>query len=102
MPSDFAFKAMNTFHRGLLRLSGGRVGWKASDMPVLKLTTTGRKTGRSQTLQGKPAQPMRARVATPEERSRLWPCVVADHKNYAGYQTRTTREIPLVLLERKV
>ena len=25
--------------------------------------------------------------------------VIADHQNYAGYQTRTTREIPLVLLE---
>jgi len=23
----------------------------------------------------------------------------ADHKNYAGYQTKTEREIPLVLLE---
>ena len=29
----------------------------------------------------------------------LWPLVVADHKNYAGYQTKTSREIPLVLLE---
>jgi hypothetical protein len=34
-----------------------------------------------------------------EERSSLWPRVIADHKNYAGYQTRTSREIPLVLLE---
>ena len=47
---------------------------------------------------GKPKQPMSARVATAEQRSRLWPLVVADHKNYAGYQTKTTREIPLVLL----
>jgi F420H(2)-dependent quinone reductase len=29
----------------------------------------------------------------------LWPLVIADHANYAGYQTKTTREIPLVLLE---
>ena len=50
-------------------------------------------------LQGKPSQPMRGIVATPEERERLWPLVIADHKNYAGYQTRTTREIALVLLE---
>ena len=34
-----------------------------------------------------------------EERDRLWPRVIADHKNYAGYQARTTREIALVLLE---
>ena len=42
---------------------------------------------------------MNARVASPAERERLWPLVVADHQNYAGYQARTTREIPLVLLE---
>lgn len=46
-----------------------------------------------------PRTPMTARVATPEERARLWPLVTADHKNYAGYQRKTTREIPLVLLE---
>jgi deazaflavin-dependent oxidoreductase (nitroreductase family) len=48
--------------------------------------------------QGKPKQPMTARVATAQERSRLWPLVIKDHKNYAGYQTKTAREIPLVLL----
>jgi deazaflavin-dependent oxidoreductase (nitroreductase family) len=50
-------------------------------------------------LQGGPKQRMHARVATAEERSTLWPRVIADHKNYAGYQTKTSREIPLVLLE---
>jgi len=29
----------------------------------------------------------------------LWPLVIADHQNYAGYQTKTTRVIPLVFLE---
>jgi deazaflavin-dependent oxidoreductase (nitroreductase family) len=48
---------------------------------------------------GKPARPMRARVADAATRARLWPLVIADHKNYAGYQTKTSREIPLVLLE---
>jgi hypothetical protein len=42
---------------------------------------------------------MSARVATPDERARLWPLVTADHANDAGYQRKTTREIPLVLLE---
>jgi deazaflavin-dependent oxidoreductase (nitroreductase family) len=51
--------------------------------------------------QGEPKRPMHARIATPDERARLWPIVTADHKNYAGYQTRTDREIPLVLLEPK-
>jgi deazaflavin-dependent oxidoreductase (nitroreductase family) len=42
---------------------------------------------------------VRARVATPEERERLWPNVVATYGGYAGYQKRTEREIPLVILE---
>jgi deazaflavin-dependent oxidoreductase (nitroreductase family) len=50
-------------------------------------------------MKGGPRQPMVAKVADPEQRARLWPLVIADHKNYAGYQTKTTREIPLVLLE---
>jgi len=51
------------------------------------------------TLGGRPKQPMRARVATPEERSTMWPRLIAAQKRYGGYQTKTDREIPLVLLE---
>ena len=140
MPSDFALKTMNAVHRVLLKATGGHAGWNVSNMPVLELTTTGRKSGQPRSvmltspvqdgttlvvvasrggddthpawflnlrdnpdvqvaLQGGPKQPMHARVATADERSKLWPRVIADHKNYAGYQTRTSREIPLVLLE---
>src|SRR5690242_21628299 len=140
MPTDFALKAMNTVHRVLLTLSGGKAGWRASDMPVLELTTIGRKTGEPRSVmltspyqegstvvvvasrggddkhpawflnlrdnpavdvvyQGGPSQRMHARIADPAERERLWPLVIADHKNYAAYQTKTKREIPLVLLE---
>jgi deazaflavin-dependent oxidoreductase (nitroreductase family) len=42
--------------------------------------------------------PMLASVATPAERARLWPLVTASFPHYAGYQERTRREIPLVLL----
>jgi deazaflavin-dependent oxidoreductase (nitroreductase family) len=49
-------------------------------------------------LQGGPAVPMRARVAGPDERARLWPLITADHRNYAEYQTRTQRELQVVLL----
>lgn len=49
-------------------------------------------------VQGGPRRPMRAAVATPEERARLWPVITAGFRNYAGYQERTEREIPLVLL----
>jgi deazaflavin-dependent oxidoreductase (nitroreductase family) len=48
---------------------------------------------------GKSKRSMRARVATPEERAVLWPRVTAAYSGYGGYQTRTEREIPLVLLE---
>jgi deazaflavin-dependent oxidoreductase (nitroreductase family) len=40
-----------------------------------------------------------ARVATPGERERLWPKVIAAYSGYSGYQQRTEREIPLVILE---
>lgn len=42
---------------------------------------------------------MRAHVASPEEKAELWPQVVAGYKGYAGYQTRTDRDIPLLVLE---
>ena len=140
MPSDFQLKTMNAVHRVLLKASFGRVGWHVANMPVLELTTTGRKSGQPRSvmltsplqegdavvvvasrggddqhpawflnlrdnpdvqvaLQGKPKQPRRARVATAEERARMWPKIASEYKNYAGYQTKTDREIPLVLLE---
>ena len=40
-----------------------------------------------------------ARVASPEERTSLWPKVVAAYGGYDGYQRRTEREIPIVVLE---
>jgi len=139
MPSDFALKTMNAVHRGLIKLTGGRVGWQVA-MPVLELTTVGRKSGQPRSvlltsphqegdtwvvvasrggddthpawflnlrdkpevevsLKGGPKQPMSARVADAEERARLWPKITADFKNYAQYQTKTEREIPLVFLE---
>ncbi|MGH2925171.1 MAG: nitroreductase family deazaflavin-dependent oxidoreductase [Solirubrobacterales bacterium] len=48
---------------------------------------------------GSERRPVRARVARPGERSRLWPKVVEVYGGYAGYQERTDREIPLVILE---
>ena len=42
---------------------------------------------------------VRARVATAEERRRLWPKVVDNYGGFEGYQQRTEREIPLVILE---
>ncbi|PHX71032.1 MAG: nitroreductase, partial [Acidimicrobium sp.] len=45
MPSDFALKTMNFVHKTILTVSGGKKGWNAGNMPVLKLTTTGRTSG---------------------------------------------------------
>ena len=36
---------MNAIHRGILGISGGRLGWEAMDMPMLELTTVWRKSG---------------------------------------------------------
>ena len=49
-------------------------------------------------VKGGPKQPMLAQVADEAERDRMWPKITADHKNYAGYQTKTDREIPVVVL----
>jgi deazaflavin-dependent oxidoreductase (nitroreductase family) len=139
MPSDLQMKAMNAVHRTMLKASGGKVGWRLLNMPVVELTTTGRKSGEPRkvmltspwqedgtyvvvasrggddkppawllNLQASPAVqvsvggkaplPWTAQVATAQERARLWPLLTAKHKNYAGYQRKTDREIPLVLL----
>ena len=50
-------------------------------------------------MRGGPKRPMRARVADADERARLWPLVTNRYRGYEQYQQRTTREIPLVLLE---
>jgi len=131
---------MNAVHRLLLKVSGGRIGWNALGMPVLELTTIGRKSGEPRTamltaplvegdtyvivasrggddthpawflnlrdeprvgvvIKGGPAETRLARIASPDERARMWPLITSRYSNYAGYQRRTEREIPLVLLE---
>lgn len=43
---------------------------------------------------------MRARTASPEEKAELWPRIVKVYGGYAGYQQRSSREIPVVICER--
>jgi deazaflavin-dependent oxidoreductase (nitroreductase family) len=131
---------MTRAHRALLRLTGGRVSARLGSMPVIELTTRGRRTGELRTALltvaardgdalivvasrggddahpawylnivadpqvlvgpvGKQPHTMRARVASDIERERLWPRVVEAYSGYAAYQRRTSRQIPLVLLE---
>src|SRR5688572_10251970 len=138
MTSDAVLHLINGVHRAILAVTRGRLGWRIGKMPVLKLTTQGRRSGRRRTtLLSSPLQrddavllvasrggddrhpawflnlvedpdvevtthdgtlPMRARVVTSDERGELWPLVTKDHPNYAGYQRKTEREIPLVWL----
>lgn len=136
--SDLSVRILSEFHRALYRVSGGRVGRRIAGMPVLLLTTVGRRTGKRRTVPltyfeegdvivlvasygGRPHNPawfenlvahpdvevaiggrttgMRARRATPEERTRLWPRIVETYDGYAAYQAKTDREIPLAILE---
>jgi deazaflavin-dependent oxidoreductase (nitroreductase family) len=45
VPSDVVLKLMNRTHRALIAASGGWAGRSFSGMPVVELTTTGRKSG---------------------------------------------------------
>ncbi len=139
MPSDFRLQTMNFMHRGLLKISGGRVGWNAADMPVLELTTIGRKSGQPRSVMltsphqeggtivlvaskaGEDHHPawflnlrhnpnvdvrtktgtskMTATVADADQRAVLWPMIIEKFENYADYQSKTDREIPLVFLD---
>jgi F420H(2)-dependent quinone reductase len=48
---------------------------------------------------GRNRRSFQARTATEDERERWWPRVVAAYSDYAVYQGRTDREIPVVMLE---
>ena len=138
MPSDFQLKLVNAIHRPLFQLSKGKLMGKGLGMPVLLLTTTGRKSGQKRpTMLTTPLQfddsivlvasrggddhhpawflnlqanstvevemggatrTMTARVADAAEKADLWPKIIADHDNYAGYQAKTDRDIPVVVL----
>jgi deazaflavin-dependent oxidoreductase (nitroreductase family) len=43
--------------------------------------------------------PMVARTATGDERAALWSRIVREYGGYAGYQRKTSREIPVVICE---
>ncbi len=46
---DLPFRLLGGLHRYVYRLSGGKVGARIANMPVLLLTTTGRRSGRPRT-----------------------------------------------------
>ena len=139
MPSEFALKTMNRVHRTMMAMSCGKLGWTAGKMPVLELTTIGRKSGQPRSTMltapwqdgdrmaiiasagGNDKHPawflnlrddssvtvrtsddtkkMTARITSGDERADIWSAVTSKYKNYADYQSKTEREIPVVLLE---
>ena len=50
-------------------------------------------------LRGERGRTVRARVATSDEKSELWPRLVEMYADYDTYQAWTDREIPVVILE---
>jgi len=124
-------------HREIYRRTSGRLTGTIGRIPMLLLTTTGRKTGRPRTTPlfylpdgdrlvlvasyagddrhpqwlnnliadpavtvqiGGESRRMRATVAPPDEKARLWRRVVELYQGYDSYQRRTSRDIPLVIL----
>ncbi len=138
---DQIAKAVTGVHEAVFRASNGRVSGRGFGMPVLILTTTGRKSGKKRTtmltsplqdgdsivliasyggddrhpawflnlrdnpevevMMGGQIRPMRARIASAEEKAEMWPRITATYKGYADYQTKTDRDIPVVILEPK-
>ena len=56
-------------------------------------------TPEADALLGTTRRRVRARQATPDERASFWPRFVAAYPGYAGYERRTSRSIPVVVLE---
>jgi deazaflavin-dependent oxidoreductase (nitroreductase family) len=55
--------------------------------------------GEAEVQVGSERRGVRARDAEGEERERLWAQMVALYPNYAEYQKKTSRQIPVVVLE---
>jgi deazaflavin-dependent oxidoreductase (nitroreductase family) len=136
--ANLRFRIFGGVHSAVYRLTGGKVGGKLGKMPMLLLTTTGRKSGRLRTQPlsytragdgfaviaskgGAPEHPLwylnlqenplaevtvgpetrkvRARDAEGEERERLWRALADLFPGYDKYAQKTTRRIPVVVLE---
>jgi deazaflavin-dependent oxidoreductase (nitroreductase family) len=136
---DVLARSLTGVHETVFRASDGRLLGRLAGMPVVMLTTTGRKSGKPRTTMltspvqeghqvvlvasygGDDRHPawflnlrddpdvevtmlgrrrtMRARIASAHEKAALWPRVTAAYRGYEGYQRRTGRDIPVVILE---
>jgi len=135
---DLPFRILGGLHRHVYRLTGGKVGARIANLPVLLLTTTGRKSGRPRTQPlaytrategyvviaskggapqhplwylnlranplaevtvGRETQKVRAREAKGEEREQLWRQLANVYSGYDRYARKTSRRIPVIVLE---
>ena len=115
--ADLSLKTMSRVHRAIVHLSGGQLLGSAFGMPVVdgdRVVLVASKGGDDRdpdwyrnlmahpevelTMGGR-RRPMLARQASAAEKAELWPRVVAAYQGYGGYQRRTERDIPLVILE---
>ena len=136
--ANLKFRITGGIHNTLYRLTGGKVGGKMGNLPVLLLTSTGRKSGQPRTnpllyapagdgyaviaskggapqhplwylnLQANPdakvrvgreTRQVRARDAEGDERERLWRSLADVFPGYDKYAEKTSRRIPVVVLE---
>lgn len=136
--ANLLFRIFGGMHRGVYRLTGGKVGARIGKLPVLLLTTIGRKTGQPRTQPlaytrvgdgyaviaskggaahhplwylnlganpfaevtvGRETWNVRARDAQGEERERLWRALADLYPGYDRYARKTSRRIPVVVLE---
>ena len=129
---------MSGVHTALYRATKGKLGGSMRKVPILLLTTKGRKTGKVRTtplmygrdgddlvvvasVGGAPQNPawfhnlkghkaqvqigqdqwkVKAREVEGEERERLWQLMVGLWPSYAEYQKKTSRRLPVLVLER--
>jgi len=107
-------------HVRAYRESGGEVGYIWNGVPTLLLTVTGRRTGRKLTsalifgrdgddylVEANPQASIQvkadelavvAQTASATEKPRLWKAMTDIWPNYDAYQSRTDRDIPVVVL----
>ena len=50
---------------------------------------------------GRERRKMLARPTTGEEKAALWPALIAMYRDFDGYQARTARDIPVVVMSRR-
>ena len=136
--ANLGFRILGGTHRRVYRLTGGKIGGRIGKLPVLLLTTVGRKSEKPRTQPlaytrvgdgyaviaskggaaqhplwylnlranplaevtvGRETLKVHARDAEGAERERLWRALADLYPGYDRYAQKTSRRIPVVVLE---